>query len=63
MRQRDRNKRRRIERQEEAAERQTTYNALSYAEKIELTNTRPGISRREHERLIDGKPIGAVRLA
>ena len=63
MRQRFRNKRRRVERQEEAAERQARYDALSYAEKIERTNTRPGISEREHLRLIDGEPISGVRLA
>lgn len=63
MRRRDGNKRRRVERQEQAAARQATYDALSLAEKIDRTNTRPGISEREHLRLTDGEPVGGVRLA
>lgn len=67
MRQRFRNKKRRIERQEEATARQATYDALSLVQKIE--RARAGGGKRELERLfgsdldIDLAPIGGVRLA
>jgi len=66
MRRREQNKRRRIERQEEATARQATYDAMSIAAKVALTVNRPGGSHREFARLfphIGAESIGAVRLA
>ena len=62
MRQRDRNKRRRVERQDEAAARQATYDALEPADKVLRAMTRGG-SIRELARLAENGDLGGVRLA
>jgi hypothetical protein len=65
MRERDRNKKRRIERQEEATARQATYDAMTTVQRF----NRPGIGAREYDRLLailnadTNAAIGAVRLA
>lgn len=66
MRQRDRNKKRRAERQEEAQFRAARYDALTLSGRLVMTTTRPGRSERERERLkaaIEAGSIGGVRLA
>ena len=66
MRQRFRNKKRRIERQEEATERQARYDAMSPDDKVYLAASRPGFSLRQMQRFdAEGLalPIGGVRLA
>lgn len=70
MRQRFRNKRRRVERQEEAKVRQAEYDALSLRDRLALTDLRPGESFRERDRLTElatriseGESVPGVRLA
>lgn len=66
MRQRDRNKKRRVERQEQATARQATYDAMTTVEKFNRPGLRPG---REFDRLLGilnadtEASVGAVRLA
>lgn len=43
---------RKEQRQKEATSRQAAYNKLTLDEKIQLTNTRPGASKRELNRLM-----------
>ena len=68
MRQPNRNKKRRAERQEEAAARQATYDALTIEQRLDLTTSRSfdglGASRRETARLLAKvDPIIKDRLA
>jgi hypothetical protein len=72
MRGRDGNKRRRVERQEQATARQATYDGLSLADRVERHARRGGIQEggrlaAEAFKLLgaaaEGAKIGAVRLA
>jgi len=64
MRRRDGNRKRRIERQDEAAARQLRYDALTPDEKVIQASLRPGNSLRELRRFdLEAEPIGGVRLA
>ena len=67
MRLRDRNKRRRVERQDEATARQATYDGMTTVEKFNRPGLRPG---REFDRLLatlnadtEARSVGAMRLA
>ena len=65
MRRRDGNKRRRVERQEQAVERQASYDALDLKDRIARAQARGG--RRELARFfgpdLEPEAIGGVRLA
>ena len=68
MRRRDGDKKRRVERQEQAVERRARYDALTNEQRIARIVGRPGWSEREAARLgatinFDGESIGGVRLA
>lgn len=68
MRRRDGNKKRRVERQEQAVERQATYDAMSLGARLARAESRSGAGMtRElawlYARLPHGESIGAVRLA
>ena len=72
MRRRDGNKRRRVERQDEAKARQASYDALTITQKIVRAKTRLDLPKRTSRELVrlyrhldaEGiEPIGGVRLA
>lgn len=65
MRQRDRNKRRRVERQEQAVERQARYGNLTLAQRLNLATQRGGYHELEvlRRQIEEAEYVGGVRLA